>query len=170
MSLKKKLDVMNLDLGLKGKVAIVTGSGSGIGKSIALTLAKQGANIVVNDIDEEKIKGVAEEVRSYGVETLEARADVTDWDSVNSMVDDVLEKFENIDILVNNAGVGSFGMFSNMDVKSWDSDIKVNVYGVLNCCKAVIQNMIERRYGKIVNISSDAGRVGEPYFAVYFRN
>jgi NAD(P)-dependent dehydrogenase (short-subunit alcohol dehydrogenase family) len=158
---------MILDLGLKGKVAIVTGSGSGIGKAIALTLAKEGANVVVNDVDEEKIKGVAEEVRSYGVKTLEAKADVTNWESVNRMVDDTLEKFGKIDILVNNAGVGSFGMFSNMDAKSWDPDIKVNIYGVLNCCKAVVQNMIERRYGKIVNISSDAGRVGEPYFAVY---
>jgi len=158
---------MILDLGLKGKVAIVTGSGSGIGRQIALTLASEGANVVINDIDEGKIKKVASEVRSLGVKALEAKVDITDWEAVNSMVENTLKEFGKIDILVNNAGVGAFGLFADLDRKSWEPDIKVNIYGVLNCCKAVIKNMIERKYGKIVSIASDAGRVGEPYFAVY---
>nr|MDO8082092.1 3-oxoacyl-ACP reductase family protein [Candidatus Freyarchaeota archaeon] len=158
---------MILDLSLKGKVGIVTGSGSGIGKQIALTLAEEGVDVVINDIDEGKIKRVAEEVRSHGVKVLEAKADVASWEEVNSMVDNTLKEFGQIDILVNNAGVGAYGMFNDMDRKSWDPDINVNIYGVLNCCKAVIPNMIERKYGKIVSISSDAGRVGEQYFPVY---
>lgn len=158
---------MSLDLVLKGKVGIVTGSGSGIGRQIALTLAQEGANVVINDIDEGKIKNVAEEVRSHGVKALEAKVDITSWEEVNSMVDNTLKEFGKIDILVNNAGIGAYGMFKDLDRNVWDPDINVNIYGVLNCCKAVIPNMIERKYGKIVSIGSDAGRVGEPYFSVY---
>ncbi|MGQ9721905.1 MAG: SDR family NAD(P)-dependent oxidoreductase [Candidatus Jordarchaeum sp.] len=156
-----------MDLGLKGKVAIITGSGSGIGRQIALNLAKEGANVVINDLEEGKIKSVANEVRSHGVKALEAKVDITNWEAVKSMVDNTLKEFGQIDILVNNAGVGAYGLFADLDRKTWNPDINVNVFGVLNCCKAVIPNMIERKYGKIVSIGSDAGRVGEPYFAVY---
>ncbi|MHA1362284.1 MAG: SDR family NAD(P)-dependent oxidoreductase [Candidatus Freyarchaeota archaeon] len=156
-----------MDLGLNGKVALVTGAGRGIGRAIALTLAKEGANVVVNDLDEEEISSVVKEIESLGVKVLGAKADVTNYDEVSGMVENAEKEFGRVDILVNNAGVGAYGLFADMDRKSWDPDIKVNIYGVMNCCKAVIKGMIERRYGKIVSIASDAGRVGEPYFSVY---
>lgn len=156
-----------MDLGLNGKVALVTGAGRGIGRAIALTLAKEGANVVVNDLDEEEISSVTKEIESLGVKALGAKADVTNYDEVSGMVENAEKEFGWVDILVNNAGVGAYGLFAEMDRKSWDPDIKVNIYGVMNCCKAVIKGMIERRYGKIVSIASDAGRVGEPYFSVY---
>ncbi|MHA1210205.1 MAG: SDR family NAD(P)-dependent oxidoreductase, partial [Candidatus Freyarchaeota archaeon] len=148
-----------MDLGLNGKVALVTGAGRGIGRVIALTLAKEGANVVVNDLDEEEISSVVKEIESLGVKALGAKADVTNYDEVSGMVENAEKEFGRVDILVNNAGVGAYGLFADMDRKSWDPDIKVNIYGVMNCCKAVIKGMIERRYGKIVSIASDAGRV-----------
>ena len=163
-----------MDFGLKDKVVLVTGAGRHIGRQIALTLAQEGAKVVVNDYFSERAKAVADEIKEMGREAIEIRADVRDEAEVAAMVKEVLDKFGRIHILVNNAGVlpevvGESGgyTFAESNRKLWDDTIGVNLYGVLNCTKAVINHMIEQKYGKIVNIISDAGRVGEPRLVPY---
>lgn len=166
-----------MDLGLKGRVAIVTGAGRHIGRQIALTLAEEGAKVVVNDYFEDRASEVAEEIKAAGGEATGVKADVTNADEVNEMVKKAIAKHGRVDILVNNAGImpmevgfmPSSGLltFAEMTRKNWDDSFDVCIYGVMNCTKAVIQGMIEQRYGKIVNILSDAGRVGEPRMTAY---
>jgi 2-hydroxycyclohexanecarboxyl-CoA dehydrogenase len=163
-----------MDLGLKGKVAVVTGSGTGIGRVIVLTLAQEGASVVVTDVLEDRIKVVAEEVKDLGVNSMAVQADVTNIEQVNAMVKKVIDGFGQIDILVNNAGRGGNweagykpGPFVESKKEDWDYTINLCLYGVMNCTKAVLPHMISRKYGKIVNMISDAGRVGDPFFAAY---
>lgn len=163
-----------MDLGLKDKVAIVTGAGRHIGRQIALTLAQEGAKVVVNDYFADRAKSVAVEIKKMGGEAIGVKADVRDEAEVTAMVKEALDKFGRIDILVNNAGVLPEGVgeaggytFAESNRKLWDDTIEVNLYGVMNCIKAVINHMIEQKYGKIVNIISDAGRVGEPRLTAY---
>ena len=163
-----------MDMGLKDKVAIVTGSGAGIGRAIVLTLAQEGANVVVNDVVEERIEKVAEEARALGVKALAIKASVDNSDEINAMVKKVVDEFGKIDILVNNAGrAGNWEAgytprpFVESNKEEWDYTINLCLYGVMNCTRAVLPYMIERKYGKIVNMISDAGRVGDPYFAAY---
>jgi len=168
-----------MDLGLKGKVAIVTGAGRHIGRQIALTLAEEGAKVVVNDLFPERADGVASEIKAAGGEAIGVKADVTSGEEVNEMVKKTLEQFGRVDILVNNAGVpaplpdedlaasGATGLFADTTKENWDRFIDLNLYGVLNCTRAAIGPMINQRYGKIVNIISDAGRVGEPRMTAY---
>jgi len=154
-----------MDLNLKGKVAIITGAGRGIGRAIALTLVQEGASVVVNDIDAIVAKEVAEEIVSLGSRSLAVKADVTDADQVDTMVHQTLNEFGKIDILVNNAGIiyGETGpksrkLFVELPPEEWHEDIDLILYGTLNCIKAVIGHMIKQRAGRIVNISSDQGR------------
>ena len=163
-----------MDLGLKGKVAIVTGSGVGIGRVIVLTLAREGADVVVMDVFEDRVRAVAEEARALGVRSLAVQADVTDMGQVEEMVKKVIDTFGKIDILVNNAGrAGNWeagykpGPFYRSRKEDWDYTIQLCLYGMMNCTKAVLPHMISQKYGKIVNMVSDAGRVGDPLFAVY---
>jgi len=161
-----------MDLGLKGKVAIITGAGQGIGRQIAKTLAEEGAKVVVNDLFQERADAVAEEVRAAGGEALAVQADVTKQEEVNGMVKRTVEQWGGIDILVNNAGVplGTSPQgttFVETTKKDWDAAIELNMYGMMNCCRAVIEHMIAQRCGKIVSIISEAGRVGEPRLAAY---
>jgi len=154
-----------MDLNLKGKVAIVTGAGRGIGRAIALTLADEGAYVAVNDIDAIVAKEVAEEIVSLGSRSLAVKADITNADQVDTMVNQALNEFGKIDILVNNAGIiyGETGpkarkLFVELPPEEWHGDIDLILYGTLNCIKAVIGHMIKQRTGRIVNISSDEGR------------
>lgn len=163
-----------MDLGLKDKVAIITGSGAGIGRVIVLTLAQEGANVVVNDIFEDRIKKVAEEAKALGVKSLAIKADVTSSEEVNAMVKKVLNEFGKIDILINNAGRGGNWEagyrprpFVESNKEEWNYTINLCLYGVMNCTRAVLPYMVERKYGKIVNMISDAGRVGDPLFGAY---
>jgi len=167
-----------MDLGLKDKVALVTGAGRHIGRQIAITLSQEGAKVVVNDYFADRAKAVADEIKTMGGEAMGIKADIREEAEVAAMVKEASDKFGEIDILVNNAGVlpevlmremgeGLGGTFAESDRKVWDGTMEVNLYGVLNCTKAVINQMIERKYGKIVNIISDAGRVGEPRLATY---
>jgi 3-oxoacyl-[acyl-carrier protein] reductase len=143
---------------LKNKVAIVTGSGQGIGKGIALALAKEGANVVVSDITE-KINDVAKEIEGLGSKALAIKADVSSSEDVKNMAKQTLDKFGKIDILVNNAGIYPFKPLTEMEEKDWDKVLDINLKGIFNCTKAVLTSMIEKKSGNIINIASIAGAV-----------
>ena len=153
-----------MDLNLREKVAIVTGAGRGIGRAIALTLAKEGAYVAVNDIDRKVAEEVSKEIISLGSRSLAVVADVTDYNKVNHMVGRVLEEMGKVDILVNNAGIVydaagpiSKKSFENSLPQEWNREIDLILYGTMNCIKAVMGHMIERKIGRIVNIASDLG-------------
>jgi 3-oxoacyl-[acyl-carrier protein] reductase len=143
---------------VKDKIAIVTGSGRGIGREIALTFAREGAKVIVSDITE-KIFEVAKEIEALGSEAFAVKCDVTKLSDAEKMVKATLKKFGRIDILVNNAGIYPFKPFVEMTEEDWEKVININLRGVFNCTKAVVPRMIEQRYGKIISISSIAGSV-----------
>lgn len=152
---------------LEGKVAIVTGAGRGIGRGIAEKFALEGARVVVADIREESARETADLLVNRRGEALAVHVDVTSKESVRFMVERARTHFGRIDILVNNAGWDKVEPFLDNDESLWDRIIAINLYGTLHCCKAVLPLMIEQGYGKIVNIGSDAGRVGSTGEAVY---
>jgi acetoacetyl-CoA reductase len=154
---------------LDGKTAIVTGAGRGIGRAIAKELGATGANVVVNYANSaDSAKEVAEEIREFGPKALPFRADVADYDQVSEMIRQTLETFGQIDILVNNAGITRDKTLKNMTRDHWDEVINVNLGSTFNCTKQVLPFMLERKSGKIVNISSFvalAGNVGQANYA-----
>ena len=159
-----------MDLGLNGKVALITGAGSpiGFGKGIALTLAKAGCDIVANDIDREGTERTAAEVEALGRKAMAIKADVTKMAEVNDMVKSIIKRFGKIDILVNNAGrATSPRPFVETPEKDWEPVFNLNIYGVFNCTKSVLPYMLERKSGKIINISSGAGFSGMPRCVAY---
>lgn len=152
-----------MDLGLEGKVALVTGAGSqiGFGRAISVALAKEGCDIIVNDINLEQAQQTAAEVESLGRKSLAIKADVSSSAEVNEMVQTALQEFGKIDILVNNAGISRPGkLFVDKPESEWDLEINVIFKGVMICSQAVLPHMLERKYGKIINISSGSGRTG----------
>jgi 2-hydroxycyclohexanecarboxyl-CoA dehydrogenase len=149
--------------GLDGKIAIVTGAGQGIGKAIAGKLAAGGATVVVTDLDE----ATAIETAGGLPGAVAIATDVTDRQRVQAMVDEVVGRFGRIDILVNNAGWDKASPFIDSDPADWDRAIAVNLYGVLHTAKAVLPVMAEQGSGAVVNLGSDAGRVGSSGEAVY---
>jgi NAD(P)-dependent dehydrogenase (short-subunit alcohol dehydrogenase family) len=154
----------------EGKVAMVTGAGQGIGRAIALSLAREGADVVVSDIVMETAKAVAEEIKSMGHRALAIKADVTKSKEVNEMIETGLHEMGRIDILVNNAGGSAREKaveFAQSKEEIWDSVIGRNLKGVLSCTRAVINHMIQRGSGKVVNIGSGAGVNGSPKKADY---
>ncbi|MGE3287308.1 MAG: SDR family NAD(P)-dependent oxidoreductase [Pseudonocardia sp.] len=147
---------------LDGKIAIVTGAGRGIGRGIAEKLAAEGATVVVTDIDEATAKETAEAVGGVGI-----RTDVTSRESVDAMVEQVRRDLGRIDVLVNNAGWDKVGPFVDSDPADWDRIVAINLYGVLHTSHAVLPVMLDQGSGTVVNIASDAGRVGSSGEAVY---
>ncbi|SFA41921.1 3-oxoacyl-[acyl-carrier-protein] reductase [Parageobacillus thermantarcticus] len=153
---------------LQGKVALVTGASRGIGRAIALELARQGAKVAVNYAGSEaKANEVVEEIKNMGGEAFAIQADVSDAKAVEQMVKAVLERFERIDILVNNAGITRDNLLMRMKEEEWDDVININLKGVFNCTKAVTRPMMKQRYGRIVNIASIVGVMGNPGQANY---
>ena len=148
---------------LEDKIAIVTGGGQGIGQAIAGKLAAEGATVVVTDLDEASARQAADALPG----AIAIRADVTDRPGVQAMVSRVVEQFGHVDVLVNNAGWDKASSFVDSDPADWDRAIAVNLYGVLHTCKAVLPLMAERGSGAVVNLGSDAGRVGSSGEAVY---
>jgi len=152
---------------LEDQVAIVTGAGQGIGRAIALTLAKEGAAVTVNDIDLERAKKVADEIKSQGGQALPIKADVSNGEEVNTLVQKTLDGFKKIDILVNNVGITKVIPAMELTEAQWDSIININLKGQFLCSQAVARHMIKQKRGKIVNIAALSGRVATPGMAAY---
>jgi 3-oxoacyl-[acyl-carrier protein] reductase len=143
---------------LKGKVAIVTGAGHGIGREIALSLARNGAEVVVTDVTD-AIFEVGKQIEALGSKALPIKCDVTDFEQAQDVEEKVVGKYERIDVLVNNAGIYPQKAFLDMTADDWNKVLRINLNGVFHCTKAVIPKMVKQRYGKIVNIASIAGAV-----------
>jgi NAD(P)-dependent dehydrogenase (short-subunit alcohol dehydrogenase family) len=142
---------------LKGKVAVVTGSASGIGKATITRMAREGASAVVTDVNAERIKEVVREIEGAGGTAMDFKADVTKRPEVKALMEATVKRFGRIDILVNNAGVTRHKPFLDLTDEDWDFVLAVDLKGVFNCIQAAAPFMMEQRYGKIVNISSVAG-------------
>ena len=146
---------------LKGKCAIVTGAAKGIGKAIAIKLAKQGANIVINyRSSEEEAVLVENQIKELGVEVIKVKGDITSTEDVNNLINTAKEKFGTIDIMINNAGITKDGLLMRMKEEDFDSVINTNLKGVFNCMKAIVPVMIRQKTGKIISISSVVDIVG----------
>jgi 3-oxoacyl-[acyl-carrier protein] reductase len=159
-----------MDLGLKGKVALVTGAGSqkGFGNAIALTLAREGCDVIVCDIDYEGARKTAAEIQKLGRKSLAMKMDITNSSEVKSVVGEALKQFKVIDILVNNAGgISAIRNFIDKPEQEWNRDIELNLKGAMNCAYAILPQMIERKKGKIINISSIGATVGIPHTVAY---
>lgn len=148
---------------LKDKVAIVTGSGSGLGKAIALRLASEGATIAVADINEDGIKTAVEEITKAGGKAAGFKVDINKRDQIRTFMDEVAEKYGRIDILVNNAGITRYRPFATISDEDWDAVLGLDLKGVFFCAQAAAPHMIRQRYGKIVNISSSLGTGTTPH-------
>ena len=153
---------------LKGKTAVITGSGRGIGKSIALKLASHGANIVINDIpSSDYADETCEEVKKLGVECIVVKGDVRNTEDVQKLVSETMDKFGHIDIFVNNAGITRDGLMIRMSEDDWDLVMDINLKGAFNCIKAVARPMMKQRSGAIINMASIVGVMGNPGQANY---
>jgi 3-oxoacyl-(acyl-carrier-protein) reductase len=146
---------------LEGRTALVTGASRGIGRAIAVALAAEGADVAVNYVaSEAPAREVVEEIRAMGRRSLLARADVADYPDAFRMAQDILKEFGHLDILINNAGITSDKTFVKMDHASWRKVLAINLDGVFNCTKVLVDQMIKQEYGRVVNITSVIGQIG----------
>ena len=154
---------MEATLSLEGKVAVVTGASRGIGRAIALELAKRGASVVVNyNRAAEKAQEVVEAIRTAGGQAEAFQADVADFRQAKALIDFAVKTFGSIQILVNNAGITRDNLIMLMKEEDWDAVIATNLKGTFNCSKAAVRPMMRKRWGRIINISSVAGTIGNP--------
>ncbi|MGD6793692.1 MULTISPECIES: 3-oxoacyl-[acyl-carrier-protein] reductase [Metabacillus] len=152
----------------EGKTALVTGASRGIGRAIALELARNGVNVAVNYAGSEaKANEVVDEIKALGREAFAVQADVSDSDSVSAMVKETVERFGRLDILINNAGITKDNLLMRMKDSEWDDVININLKGVFLTTKAVTRQMMKQRYGRIINIASIVGVSGNPGQANY---
>jgi len=147
-------------MSLKGKVALVTGGAQGIGKAITIRLAKDGANVVIVDINIDLAQSVLEEIKSFGVSGMVLKADVADSKEVDDLVKKIEEQFPTLDILVNNAGISKDALLVRVTEEDWDRVLAVNLKGAFNLTKSVAKVMMKQRSGRIVNITSVIGMMG----------
>jgi NAD(P)-dependent dehydrogenase (short-subunit alcohol dehydrogenase family) len=153
---------------LAGKISVVTGAAMGIGREVALRLARDGSDVVICDMEKEPAREVVNLIQSMGRKSLFFEVDVARWEQVKAMVDAVLGKFKRVDILINNAGiVGPVAPVWEYPVEDWDRVMEVNMKGIFLCCKAVVPSMLKRKSGRIVNIASIAGKEGNPRMSAY---
>ncbi len=152
---------------LKDKVAFVTGGGRGIGRAIALLFAKEGADIAICDVNAETLQSTQKEVEALGRSAITGVVDVTKASEVETFVQKILDKFKKIDILVNNAGITRDSLLVRMSESDWDLVLSVNLKGAFNCTKAVSKIMMKQRDGRIVNMASIIGIIGNPGQANY---
>ncbi|RYD77251.1 MAG: 3-ketoacyl-ACP reductase [Sphingobacteriales bacterium] len=141
---------------ISGKSALITGAGKGIGKAIAIALAKEGVNVGLLARTQSDLENVAEELKGFDIKVAIATADVSDVDSVNIAVEKIKEELGFVDILINNAGIGKFAKFLELEVESWEEIIKINLLGPYYVTRAVVPQMIEKQTGDIINISSSS--------------
>ena len=156
-----------MQLNLAGKTVIVTGAGSNIGRAIALAFARERSHVVVAEIDETQGGKTAAEAEALGAEALAIRTDVTRWESVQAMVRAVEDRFGRVDALVNNVGWTRDALFVDKPRDEWEREVQINLWGMINCTRAVLDGMIARKGGAIVSMGSDAGRMGEFREGVY---
>jgi NAD(P)-dependent dehydrogenase (short-subunit alcohol dehydrogenase family) len=154
-------------MALNGQAALVTGGGRGIGKAIALRLAREGADIAVVDVDREAAEATGSEVRELGRRALVEAADVSDPDAVETAVHEVIEELGRLDVLVNNAGIEKRAPFLDITREDWQRQLDVNLSGTFYCTQAAAREMARRNYGRIVNLSSVAGLIGPIDLAAY---
>jgi 2-hydroxycyclohexanecarboxyl-CoA dehydrogenase len=152
---------------LQGKTALVTGGGRGIGRAIALALAREGAQVAVADILKENAESVRGEIEAQGVKALAVQVDLTKRAEVERMVEAILNQFGQLDILVNNAGWDKVEPFLQSEEATWDKVIAINYKAMLYTCRTIVPHMVTRQTGRVINIASDAGRVGSTGEAVY---
>jgi 3-oxoacyl-[acyl-carrier protein] reductase len=148
-------------MNFEGRVAIVTGGARGIGKAIASALLRDGAKVILVDVDGERLEAAKNEMKDQGGVAVAVPLDITKSSQVKGMVDQVHKTFGRIDILVNNAGIIRRGTIETVTEEDWDRVIEVNLKGTFNCCRAVVGIMKQQGYGKIVNVSSIAGKLGD---------
>lgn len=156
-----------MDLNLAGKTAIVTGGGSNIGRAISLAFARERANVVVAEIDEGQGNKTAGEAERLGAKAVVVRTDVTQWPSVQAMVREVEQRFGRVDVLVNNVGWTRDALFMEKTRDEWEREVQINLWGMINCTRAVLDGMVARKAGAVVSLGSDAGRIGEFREGVY---
>ncbi len=152
---------------LNGKVALITGGARGIGQAIAMTFAKEGADIVVADVNLEIAQKTASEIEGLGRKALALEIDVTNYGLVEEGINKILDKMGKVDILVNNAGITKDNLILRMSQAEWDAVINVNLKGTFNCIKAVSRPMVKQKSGRIINIASIIGLMGNPGQANY---
>jgi len=145
---------------LADKIAVVTGAAKGIGKAIAEGMAKEGAFVLISDIDINEATKTADGIKDLGYQAKPLLFDVSDKNQVQQRVDEIIAEFGGVDVLVNNAGVAGVSNIFNTSEEEINRIININLKGVIYCCQAVAKNMAERKYGKIINVSSVAGKIG----------
>jgi NAD(P)-dependent dehydrogenase (short-subunit alcohol dehydrogenase family) len=152
---------------LKDKVAVITGSGRGIGREIALRFAREGARLVIADLDESSARAVAAEISSAGSDAMALKLDVADPTLVNAVVDATLQRFKRIDVLVNNAGIGSCESVLDLTLAEWERNLRINLTGTFLCAQAAARVMVKQGSGRIINIASISGQRGGVGRAAY---
>lgn len=157
-----------MELNLAGKSVVVTGGGSNIGRAITLAFARERSHVTIAEIDEGQGKKVAAEASGAGAASATVvRTDVTQWDSVQAMVRAVESRLGRVDVLVNNVGWTHDRLFVEKTREEWEKEIQLNLWGMINCTRAVLDGMIARKSGAVVSLGSDAGRMGEFREGVY---
>jgi 3-oxoacyl-[acyl-carrier protein] reductase len=152
---------------LKGRNALITGAAQGIGKSLAISMAREGANIGIADVNMESAESTAKEVKSMGVKSIAVKLDVSSQDEVSSAFSTFIKEFGSMEILVNNAGITRDAILIRMKEEDWDAVININLKGTFLCSKEAIKIMAKKRYGKIISISSVVAFIGNPGQANY---
>src|SRR5206468_647714 len=152
-----------MNLNFEGKSVVVTGSGSNIGRAIALAFARERASVTIAEIDEAQGKKVAAEAEQLGAKAQVVRTDVTKWSDVQAMVRLVEERFGRVDVLVNNVGWTRDALFIEKTRDEWEKEVQINLWSMINCTRAVLDGMIARKGGAIVSMGSDAARIGKAY-------
>jgi 3-oxoacyl-[acyl-carrier protein] reductase len=152
---------------LENKIALITGGARGIGRAIALCFAKEGADIVIWDVNIQEAEKTCQDIEALGSKAFAQAVDVTDYEKVEEATNKILDKYGKVDILVNNAGITKDNLLLRMSEADWDAVINVNLKGTFNCTKAVSKLMIKQRYGKIINIASIIGMIGNAGQANY---
>jgi 2-hydroxycyclohexanecarboxyl-CoA dehydrogenase len=157
-----------MELNLAGKSVVITGGGSNIGRAITLAFARERSHVSIAEIDEGQGKKVAGEAQKAGAASAAVvRTDVTKWDSVQAMVKEVEGRLGRVDVLVNNVGWTVDRLFVEKTREEWEKEVQLNLWGMINCTRAVLDGMIARKAGAIVSLGSDAGRMGEFREGVY---
>jgi len=154
-------------MSLRDKVSLVTGAARGIGKEIALTVAGEGSDVAICDLSSEELGGVCDQIKSLGRRSLSIECDVRNSAQVERMLEILLDKLGRIDILINNAGITRDSLLVRMKESDWDDVLTVNLKGTFNCTKAVVPSMMKQRWGRIINIASVIGLIGNAGQANY---